>query len=731
MSIRYVESKKLFQIETAHSMYQMKINEIGILLHTYYGEKLGNMDMSYQIPSVERGFSGNPYEISTHHEVSLDLLPQEYTSSGVGDHRISSIDAISNNGSRSIDFRYKCHKLLSSKYSIEGLPYVRAHKDDVCTLEIILIDEIIGLEIKLLYGVFESKDIITRTVELTNIGKTTIILEKVDSICIDFLNTNYDLIHFQGRHCMERQFEQNTLNHDIQTISSKRGMSSHQNNPYVILTELATTEDIGNCYGFMLMYSGNHKTEIEVDQTNNTRLVMGINDDYFRWELEPNSVFHAPETILTFSNLGLNKLSQNFHNIIRENICPIQFQNIQRPILINNWEATYFDFDYTKIIKLAKQALEVGVNMFVLDDGWFGNRNNDNAGLGDWIANESKLPGGLTKLSKDLKAIGMNFGLWFEPEMINENSELYKSHPEWVLQDPSRKPVISRNQMVLDLSNIDVQNYIFKSIDKILEGSEIAYIKWDFNRSLSNVYSNALPNSKQGEVSHKFICGTYSLLERLNSKYPNTLIEGCAGGGGRFDAGMLYYCPQIWCSDNTDPIARLKIQKGTSYGYPVSTMGSHVSAAPNHQTGRDVSLKTRGIVAMSGTFGYELDFDKLTDIDKSEITKQIENFKKYYWIIQKGTYFRLTNNKENSFYEAWEFVSKDKTKILLNMVVTNIKANSEIPRIKLKGLEKHLIYHIEGTKEKFTGAALMYAGYVFSLNIEDYQSFQILLVLEK
>lgn len=681
--------------------------------------------MSYQIPKLDRGFSGYPYEKRLSRDCSLDLVPQEYSGSGVGDYRVSSISVIGADGSRSTDFRYAGHKIYRGKYTIPGMPHVRENQSDVETLEILLRDEIAGLELTLLYGVFAEKDIITRTVQIKNTGSQSIRLEKAASVSLDFLNQKYDLVHFHGRICMERQMERVPLTHDIHVVGSRRGMTSHQHNPFVILCEPSANENQGKCFGFMFVYSGSHKTEIEMDQAGSTRVVMGIHDENFSWRLEAGDTFYAPEVILSYSNQGFNGLSQKYHRIIRENICHSRYLTKRRPVLINNWEATYFDFTAEKILSLAKQAKEIGIEMLVLDDGWFGKRNSENAGLGDWYVNEDKLKGGLGKLSAEINKLGLQFGLWFEPEMINEDSDLFRSHPEWVLRDPERKPMMARNQMVLDMSNPDVQEYLYDCISKVLKQASISYIKWDFNRPVANVYSNALPADRQGEVGHRFVLGTYALLERVTANYPEIIIEGCSGGGGRFDAGILYYCPQIWCSDNTDPIARLAIQKGTSYGYPVSAMGCHVSASPNHQTGRSTSLAARGIAAMSGTFGYELDLNQVSENEKTQMKQQIETFQKYYWLIQGGIYFRLCDNRMDDFYEAWEMVAQDQSEALVNFVMTDVHANSEIPWIRLMGLKPTAKYGVEGTDEIYTGAALMDVGYGFANLMGDYPAVQI------
>ncbi len=718
MAVRFDDKTKVFHLETNHTEYQFKIDEVGILQHLYYGRKLGGQDMSYLFVPVDRGFSGNPYELRGDRGHSPDVMPQEFSGCGVGDFRVSSMALVLENGSRSCDPRYVRHEIKKNKSAISNLPSVRQNGDAAQELHVVLADALAGLEIELIYAVLPEKDVITRRTVFRNIGTSSVKLEKAASMSIDFMHGNYDLIHFHGRHAMEREMERQALTHGIKTIGSRRGMSSHHENPFVILCDHNATEESGDCYGFMFVYSGNHKTEVELDQANSTRLVMGLQDENFDWQLKAGDAFDTPEVILSYSAEGLGTLSRQFHRIIRENICDPKYLEMRRPILINNWEATYFSFDTDKIKALADQAAEIGIEMLVLDDGWFGKRDDDNSGLGDWFVNDKKLPGGLKVIADYVNGLGMKFGLWFEPEMVNEDSDLYRTHPDWALCDPGRKPMLSRNQMVLDMGNPAVVDYLYERMSSILESANIEYVKWDFNRSVANVYSGCLPADRQGEAAHRFMLGTYALLSRLLERFPHLMIEGCSGGGGRFDAGMLYYCPQIWCSDDTDPIARLGIQYGTSFGYPVSAVGSHVSASPNHQTGRITSLKTRGVVAMAGTFGYELDLSKLNDTEKDIMRGQIADFHKYYDVIQKGNYYRLTNVQEDRYFAAWEFAAKDQREALLNVVVTDVQANPEVPCIKLRGLDETAEYRIEGTELVISGAALMYGGYVLQDIVE-------------
>ena len=722
MSIRYIEETKQLVLETANTAYRMKIDELGYLQHLYYGVKPGQDDMSYLFRIYDHGFSGNPYDMRQNRAYSLDSMAQEYTSFGVGDFRLTSIRASCSDGSRCAEFRYERHEIVDGKYEIPGLPFVYDNGDTVQTLIVTLIDNAANISIKLYYGVFEELDIITRAAEIINAGSEIVWLRKACSMCLELPFGKWDMIHFHGRHCMERQPERVSLFHGIHTLASGRGMSSHQHNPFAILCDRDATEDSGACYGVMLMYSGNHKTEIELDQFDSVRIVTGLSDDRFRWELSSGASFYTPEVILTCAD-GLTNLSHNYHRVIRNNVVRGEYKLSHRPVLINNWEATYFDITEEKVLAIAEKAKELGIEMFVLDDGWFKNRTDDNAGLGDWIPDTEKLPNGLEGLIKKINDMGLKFGLWIEPEMVNEDSDLYRAHPDWALTAPNRAPMMSRNQLALDLSRREVQEYLYGKISDLLEKYNITYIKWDFNRALSDIYSHGIPSARQGEVAHRYYLSLYALYEKLTARFPQVLFEGCAGGGGRFDAGMLYYNPQIWCSDNTDPIARLKIQYGTSFGYPSCTVGAHVSASPNHQTGRKTPLNTRGIVAMSGTFGYELDLSTLSDEECEEIKAQIVRYKELEPMIHSGRLYRLSKMSDSAHYMAWQYVSSDQSRSLLNIVVTNPPANSAPVHVKLKGLLPDAIYSV-GAEFEASGAALMQGGYTFPQLLGDYPAMQ-------
>ncbi|MGN0266369.1 MAG: alpha-galactosidase [Lachnospiraceae bacterium] len=745
MSIRFDNESRTFTLYTKNTSYQMQVNQVGHLLHLYYGKRTGTDNLSYQYIPADCGFSPNLYEIRQNRMVSVDILPQEYSGANTGDFRLSSLELVTEKGAYGADLYYRDYKILPGKYALDGLPALKEAGSRVETLVINMYELITGATVQLLYGVFEEEDVISRAVRVINDTENTIRIEKIASACLDLPFGNWEMIHFHGRHCMERMPQRVKLNRDIQTVSSKRGSSSHHHNPFVILCSKETTEDYGLCYGAMLAYSGNHKTDVEVDQMGLTRMVMGIHDTQFTWNLEPDQSFCAPEVILTCSSEGFTRLSQTYHRILRQNMMNSKFTYARRPVLINNWEATYFDFNNEKILKIAQKAAELGVEMLVLDDGWFGSRNDDNRGLGDWFVNEKKLEGGLNPLITEINKMGMKFGLWIEPEMVNEDSDLYRAHPEWALTMPGRKPTMGRNQLVLDMSRKDVVDYLDQCFSSILENHNIEYIKWDMNRNMTDVYSHAAPAERQGEIFHRYILGVYDLLNRLTTKFPDVLFEGCAGGGGRFDAGMLQYCPQIWTSDDTDSIERLTIQYGTSFGYPVSSMGAHVSTCPNHQTGRTTPFGTRAVVAMSGTFGYELDLNLLSAEEKEEVKDQIRRFHAYYDLIQNGTYFRLTDPTENLYFTAWEFVSDNKEEALLNMVMTRTRANANPAHFWMKGLDPDAKYelrdvhfagcslgvhmdHIYGTPEKgkpvYTGSSLMYAGFSMPLMSGDYPSVQ-------
>ncbi|MDE6625400.1 MAG: alpha-galactosidase [Lachnospiraceae bacterium] len=726
MSIIYDEAKKTFNLTTNNSSYQFKIDEYGFLLHLYYGKKTQQIADSI-LTFADRGFSGNPYDAGNDKTYSLDILPQEFPVRGNGDYRNTALLVENAQGITGCDLRYISHRISKGKYSLEGLPAVYASETEAETLEVLLKDPAIELEVTLLYGVLHKYDMITRSVIINNRSSQELYINKASSSCLDFITGKYDVISFYGRHTMERNVERTHIGHHTFEIGSRRGTSSHQANPLLLLTEENTTEDAGSCYAMSFLYSGGFEASVEMDQMNQTRMLMGLQSEQLHYVLKKDSPFIVPEVMMSYSDEGLNQLSYNLQKTIRYHVCRGVYQTKVRPVLINSWEASYFDIDGDNLCNLAKQAYDLGIDMLVMDDGWFGKRDDDGSGLGDWVVNEKKLGMPLSELIDKINSYGVKFGIWFEPEMINEDSDLYRRHPDWVMAIPGRNPVRGRNQLVLDFSRKEVVDAIYTQMCEILDHNHIEYIKWDMNRSICDVYSNTIEN--QGNVLYNYVLGLYDFLERLHVNYPEILIEGCSGGGGRFDAGMLYYTPQIWCSDNTDAIDRLRIQYGTSFGYPISAVGSHVSAVPNHQTGRNTPLETRGIVAMSGTFGYELDLTKLGDDEREIIRQQIIQYKKLAPLILDGRYYRLSNPFKDEI-AAWQYVSEDRREVLLNAVQIEIHANMAPVYIPLRGLSPGAIYKDMESGICYPADILMTIGLPLIPELQEYSSYQMYLTMQ-
>lgn len=706
--------KKFFSLKTKNSEYQMEADPYGILTHIWYGAKTGE-PMNYLLDYPDVGFSGQISEVEDDRTYSLDTKLLEYPTYGMGDYRLPAIQLQEPNGANILDLRYDSYDIQKGVPELEGLPHLR-NAQDAETLIIHMKDKNGKTAVDLYYTVLEEEDLIARHAVIYNISDEPVILEQAASLNLDLPDQEMDLIHFHGRHVKERTFERIPVAHGIFKVASNRGSSSHQHNPTVIFAEKHTGEDNGEAYGIALMYSGSFEIASEKDQMNQIRVTAGLNPSMFSWTLEPGSHFTTPQALMSYSNQGLAKLSSNFHHTINDHVVNPRFQKVPRPILINNWEATYFDFNGDKIVDIAKKASKLGIDMMVLDDGWFGKRDLDNEGLGDWFVNEEKLGGTLESLINRIKDLGMSFGIWVEPEMISENSQLYRQHPEWALQIPGHAPARSRCQLVLDYSNPEVVDYMYTQLKHLLEQHDISYVKWDMNRSINDWYSQALPASRQKEISHRYVLGLYSLLDRLTKEFPNVLFEGCAGGGGRFDAGMLYYTPQIWTSDDTDAHERCHIQYGTSFFYPVSTMGAHVSAVPNHQTGRKTSLEARGTSAMHGTFGYELDLNTMTEEEQEIVKEQTEWYHKLQPLIYQGEYYRLASPEEEN-RSLWMFVAPDQSSALLQGILFETRPNALRQRVRLKGLNPDIDYVLTATNfnrheelKPISGKALMEGG---------------------
>ena len=720
MSIIYSEKDKVFTLHTENTTYQIKVDEYGFLLHLYYGRRTEGC-MDYLLHFADRGFSGNPYDAGNDRTYSMDVLPQELPCHGTGDYRSPAVVIKNADGSYGCDFRYRGYRISEGKYNIPGLPAVYAGEKEAETLEIYMEDKVTNVQLTLLYGVLPGPDIITRSAVIGNEGTGKVYLEKAQTACLDFVGGEYDLICFYGRHTLERNIQRTPVSHGAQVIGSRRGTSSHQYNPMMILAGRETTEDAGNCYAMSFVYSGNFKGEVEKDQFNQTRALLGLSDELFSYPLEKGESFYVPEVILSYSNEGLSRLSQNLHTCIRRHICRGKYRECARPILLNSWEASYFDFSGESIYQLAKQAADLGIEMLVMDDGWFGKRNDDNSGLGDWYVNEEKLGESLESLIRRINDLGLKFGIWFEPESVNEDSDLFRAHPDWALSIPGRNPVRARNQLVLDFSRAEVVDYVYEAMCKVLDQGNIEYVKWDLNRGLYDIFSHGTKD--QGRVQHDYVLGLYDFLERLVQRYPDILLEGCSGGGGRFDAGMLYYTPQIWCSDNSDAMDRIYIQYGTSFGYPMSTAGAHVSAVPNHQTGRVTPFNTRGIVAMAGSFGYELDPAKLSEEEKQSIREQIKAYKQHAGLIQNGLYYRLTDPFTQEA-GAWEVISEDASEVLVSAVMLEVHGNMGVNYIRLKGLPANSMYREQESGKVYASDALMEAGIPLPIRMGEYHAYQ-------
>lgn len=709
MPILYHAETKTFRLDAGDSSYAFCIDPHGALIHLYYGPHISDLDLSGLEFSLRlASFNPNPPG-ATDNSFSFDSALQEYPVNGTGDYRLAALSICGENGSTATALRYRSHAIRQGKYALEGLPAVYAGLEEASTLDILMEDPLTGAEVHLLYGIVEGYSAITRAAVIRNGGKAPFWIEKAASAALDLNRMDYDLIHLYGQWAQERQISRSPLTHDIRSIASKRGSSSHNHNPFAALAGKCTDENQGEAYGFSLIYSGNFAIETECDPFDATRLVMGINPVDFEWKLMPGEFFTTPEAVLVYSAEGLGGMSRTFHHLYRRHLCRGEWKEKIRPILVNNWEATYFDFNEEKLFAIAKDAAELGIEMLVMDDGWFGKRDDDLSSLGDWFVNEKKLKGGLKTLVDRINGLGLKFGIWFEPEMISPDSDLCRAHPDWVLCAPGREPSIARTQYVLDMTRKEVQDYLFDTISGILSSANIAYVKWDFNRNLTEVASAALPAERRKETFHRYVLGLYSLLERLTSAFPHILFEGCSGGGGRFDPAMLYYSPQIWTSDDTDAIERCRIQYGTSMVYPPSSISAHVSAVPNHQTGRITSFETRGNIAMAGAFGYELDLTKLTVEEKELVKKQVAQYHAYAPLVQDGDFYRLVSPFEDEKCCAWMSVSADKSEALVTFAVrrTTVHFTSYL---RLAGLDPNRMYQDDFTGAIRSGAVLMNAG---------------------
>lgn len=712
-TVPFEEKLTCFRLDTKASTYFFAASDAKFLLHGYYGSRAGQDDLSFLLH-----LDVYPHTVKSNLRekgVIMGAYGFEYPCHGIGDYREACLMIEDKDGMTTCDFRYVSHEVMKGKPKLsqkdfDVIPATFEGENSCETLKVTLQDSHTDLTLELYYSVFEELDVITRSARLVNGSGNPVTIRRIFSTCVDYDDSDFEMITLNGSWGRERVIERYPLHHGKQLVDSICGESSAQSNPFAALVRPGTDEEQGEVYGFNLVYSGNFTIEAQVDQQHKTRLVAGIHDYDFAWLLEPGYDFWAPECVMTYSASGLGTMSRNFHDLYRGNLIRSKYVREERPILINNWEATFFDFDTEKLLSIARESAKLGIEMLVMDDGWFGRRDNDDSSLGDWKVNEEKLPGGLKYLVDEVNKLGMKFGIWFEPEMVSLDSELFRAHPDWAIQVPGRELTLRRGQFVLDYSRKDVRDYVYSMMTAVLRSANIEYVKWDMNRSLTEVGSALLPAGQQREVWHRYVLGVYDLMNRLTTDFPDILLENCSSGGARFDPGMLYFSPQIWTSDNTDAVERLKIQMGTSLCYPPSAMGAHVSVSPSQAVGRATPFATRGDVAMAGTFGYELDVTEMSEEDLAAVPKQIETYKKYRHLVLNGDYYRLSYHMCDAKWNAWEFVAKDRSEALVTVVQVMSRANSPAVMIKPRGLDPEAMYLVEEVGSAFSGETLMNCG---------------------
>ena len=722
MAITYFEKERIFKLDTPNSSYVIGIvDKENFVGHVYYGKKLRDANIAYLLRTGEGPFV--PSENNRERVSFYDTFPMEYAGNGLGDYRRSSISVRTAGGHTAVSLFYVSHKIYAGKPGLAGLPATFGDENACETLELLCEDPVLGLKVTLLYTAFSDVDVITRSVRIENNGEM-LYLTKALSFSMDMDNRDFTLLTMHGSWARERMLEHRKVKKGFMGVESVRGESSHQEHPFMALAAGNADQSHGEVYGMHFVYSGNFIGQVELGQFDTVRVGMGIHPENFCWKLEKGESFQTPEVVLVYSDTGYDGMTHQFHELYRNHLIRSEYKDKKRPILINNWEATYFNFNEEKILKIAEQAQKLGIEMLVLDDGWFGKREDDNSGLGDWFVNEKKMNGSMAQLAEKIHKMGMKFGLWFEPEMISEDSDLYRAHPDWAFAIPGRVPNHSRNQLVLDMTREDVREYLLERLTTIVHDAKIDYVKWDMNRSVCDVYSHVAAQSRNGELYHRYVLGVYDLMEKFLAACPNLLLEGCSGGGGRYDAGMMYYSPQIWCSDNTDAINRLSIQYGSSFFYPISTVGSHVSVCPNHQTGRVTPFRTRGDVALAGSFGYEMDLNKISEEEKEMVKEQVAAMHEYYELTHEGLYYRLTGLKKQDFM-AWEFVAKDQSRALLTIVKTDAEGNMLPVHTKVCGLAEDKLYRCSLDQEVRHGRTWNRAGLTLHQVLEEYESIRV------
>ena len=713
LEVNYYEDSKIFELKNGHISYIMNILENKQLGHLYFGKQIKCTSLlNKSLQHRERGVQACVFEGDI--RFSLEDTPRVYPEYGTSDYRHPAYQIRNADGNTISRLVYKSHKIYQGKPKLKGLPATYVNQEsEAMTLEITLMDDYLRLEVILKFTIFRDYDGITRSAQFINHGETLSILN-AQSTCVDFPDSDFEMYHLDGAWARERHITKRKLVHGMQSIESTFGASSAFHNPFLALAREETTEFMGEVYGFNLIYSGSFIASAEVNAYDLTRVCMGINPFDFTWQLEPEECFQTPEAVMVYSDEGFNGMSHIFHKLYRNHLARGEWKNKTTPIYLNNWEATYFDFDENKLVELAKEAKELGIEMLVLDDGWFGNRNDDTTSLGDWFVNLEKLPNGLHGLAEKINSLGLSFGLWVEPEMANKDSKLFECHKDWVIKVPGQPMSHGRNQYVLDLANPEVVDYLYRQLETILSSANISYIKWDMNRTMTEIGSTYLKKEQQKEVAHRYILSLYELLERLTNRFPHILFESCASGGNRFDGGMLYYMPQAWTSDNTDAVERLSVQYGTSYVYPLRSMASYISPSPNHQQGRSTNFMMRAEVAYFGTFGFGLDITKFTEEEKESAKAVIVEAKRNRKLIQYGDFYRLESPFQSN-YVSWLCIDEDKKEFILGSYKILSKANPGSRRIKLSGLPPEKEYRCIETEDIYSGDQLMYFGFILPM----------------
>lgn len=720
MNICADQTHNVFRLDTPRFSFALALADGKWLGQVYCGPRLGTADLAWALALDQR--PNTPDTLPRETVSFFDCFPSAYPAANMGDFREPCLAVRTVRGQIDCLPRFKGYEIIPGKPALEGLPATFGGPEDCNTLKITLADDVTGVEVELYYTAFTGLDVIAQSVRVCNGGESPVWLERALSACLSLPYEGQKLVTLHGSWAREGVIQTRDIGVGVQGTYSSRGISGHQDQPFLAVVSPGTDQEQGTVCGLHLVYSGSFLAQVQRDQHDSLRAVIGVHPDGFCWKLEPGEAFQTPEAVLVFSDRGLGQMTHTLHDLYRGHLIRGPWLHRPRPVLLNNWEATYFDFDEEKLLRIARRAAELGVELFVLDDGWFEDRHTDSGGLGDWKVDRKKLPHGLDGLAERVNALGLKFGLWMEPEMVSPDSELYRAHPDWAIRTAGRDPMLCRDQYVLDLSRPEVEKYVWEKVSGTLKSANISYLKWDMNRPVTNLGSAGLPANRQGEIGHRYVLALYRLQERLTREFPDLLLENCCGGGGRFDPGMLFYSPQIWGSDDTDAVERLRIQEGLSMLYPLSSIGAHVSDCPNHEVGRVTPFETRGNVALAGTFGYELDVTRIPEEEQKQIPGQIERYHRFCGLVQSGDYYRLSSLQAGSRLDARMVVSKDRKQALV-VLTRSLNAPNQRPKfIRLRGLDPSAVYADGDTGREYPGEVLLHIGLPVELPGGDFGS---------